>query len=229
MRAIGIIGGMSWESSAQYYALINRGVRDALGPTRSARIVMDSLDFGEIEPLQRAGDWDALGDMLAESARRLEAADAEFLILATNTMHKLADRIEAATALDLLHICDPVAEAIHAAGIARVGLLGTAFTMEQGFYRERLEAAGIEVIVPEEGDRAEVHRVIYEELVAGRILAVSREAYRGVIERLARRGAEGVILGCTEIGLLIAPEDSALPLFDTTALHAAAAVRRALG
>lgn len=166
--------------------------------------------------------------MLAASARKLEAAGADFLVLATNTMHKLADRIEGATALDLLHICDPAAEAIRAAGLARVGLLGTAFTMEQVFYRERLEAAGIEVIVPGQDDRAEVHRVIYEELICGRILGSSREAYRGVIERLARRGAEGVVLGCTEIGLLIAPEDSALPLFDTTALHAAAAVRRAL-
>jgi len=228
MRTIGIIGGMSWESSAHYYALINRGIRDALGPPHSARIVMDSVDFGEVEPLQRAGEWDALGDMLAASARRLEAAGADFLVLATNTMHKLADRIEAATSLDLLHICDPAAEAIRRAGHARVGLLGTAFTMEQAFYRERLEAEGLAVIVPEAADRAEIHRVIYEELVAGRFLEPSRAAYRGVIARLAERGAEGVVLGCTEIGLLVAPEDSALPLFDTTALHAEAAVNRAL-
>lgn len=228
MRTIGIIGGMSSESSAQYYTLINRGVRDALGPAHSARIVMDSLDFGEVEPLQRAGEWEALGDMLAASARRLEAAGADFLVLATNTMHKLADRVEAATSLDLLHICEPAAAAIGRAGLSRVALLGTAFTMEQAFYRERLETAGLAVIVPEAADRAEIHRVIYEELVAGRFLETSRKAYRGAIGRLAARGAEGIVLGCTEISLLIGPEDSALPLFDTTALHAEAAARRAL-
>jgi len=229
MRTIGMIGGMSWESSAQYYALINRAVRDRLGSPHSARIVMESMDFGEVEPLQRAGDWDALGEMLAASARRLEAAGADFLILATNTMHKLADRIEAATRLDLLHICDPTAEAIRAAGCDRIALIGTAFTMEQAFYRERLEAAGLTVIVPEAEDRAEIHRVIYEELVAGLFLESSRAAYRAAIERLASRGVEGVVLGCTEIALLIGPADSALPLFETTALHAEAAARRALG
>lgn len=228
IRTIGIIGGMSWESAAQYYTLINRGVRDALGPTRSARIVMDSLDFGAVEPLQRAGEWDTLGAMLADSARRLEAAGADFLVLATNTMHTVAGHIEAASGIDLIHICDPAAEAIRAAGVARVGLLGTAFTMEQAFYRDRLEASGFAVIVPEADERAEVHRVIYEELVAGRILESSRAAYRAVMERLAERGAEGVVLGCTEIALLVGAADSPLPLFDTTALHAAAAVRRAL-
>ncbi|MEQ8771334.1 MAG: amino acid racemase, partial [Erythrobacter sp.] len=165
MRTIGIIGGMSWESSAQYYALINRAVRDERGVPHSARIVMDSFDFGAVEPLQRADDWDALGDMLAASARRLEAAGADFLILATNTMHKVAGHVEAATRLDLLHICDPSSEAIRAAGIRRVGLIGTAFTMEQAFYRERLKAGGIEVIIPGPRDRAEVHRVIYQKLV----------------------------------------------------------------
>lgn len=219
---------MSWESSSQYYALINRGVRDALGPTRSARIVMDSLDFGMVEPLQRAGEWDALGAMLADSARRLETAGADFLVLATNTMHKLAGHIEAASGIDLIHICDPAAEAIGAAGLVRVGLLGTAFTMEQSFYRDRLEASGIAVILPEADERAEVHRVIYEELVAGRILESSRAGYRAVMDRLAERGAEGIVLGCTEIALLVGAQDTALPLFDTTALHAAAAVRRAL-
>jgi aspartate racemase len=228
LKTIGIIGGMSWESSAQYYAIINRAVRDALGPTHSARIVMDSLDFGAVEPLQRAGEWDALGEVLEGSARRLEAAGADFLVLATNTMHKLADRIEAATRLELLHICDPVAAAIHKAGLERVALLGTAFTMEQAFYRERLEASGLAVTVPEARDRSEIHRVIYEELVAGRLLDTSRTAYGAIIQRLAEMGAEGVVLGCTEIGLLIGPEDCALPLFDTTVLHAAAAVRRAL-
>jgi len=228
MKTIGIIGGMSWESSAQYYALINRAVRDRLGPPHSARIVMDSVDFGEIEPLQRAGEWDALGDMLGSSARRLEAAGADFLVLATNTMHKLADRIEAASGRDLLHICEPAAEAIRAAGLDRIALIGTSFTMEQAFYRERLEEKGLAVLVPEAADRAEIHRVIYEELVAGRFLESSRAAYRGAIDRLAERGAQGIVLGCTEISLLIRPDDAQLPLFDTTALHAEAAARRAL-
>lgn len=228
MKTIGIIGGMSWESSAQYYAAINRGVRDALGSPHSARVVMDSLDFAEVEALQHAGDWDALASLLAASARRLEAAGADFLVMATNTMHKLAAAVESSTRLELLHIADPTAQAIRAAGLARIALIGTSFTMEQGFYRDRLESEGIEVIVPEAQDRAEVHRVIYEELVAGRFLERSRAAYSAAIARLAQRGAEGVVLGCTEIGLLVGPGDSPLPLFDTTALHAAAAVRRAL-
>jgi aspartate racemase len=189
---------------------------------------MDSVDFGEVEPLQRAGEWDALGNMLGSSARRLEAAGADFLVLATNTMHKLADGIEAASGLDLLHICEPAAEAIRAAGLDRIALIGTAFTMEQAFYRERLERAGLAVLVPEAPDRAEIHRVIYDELVAGRFLESSRAAYRGAIARLAERGAQGVVLGCTEISLLIRPDDAQLPLFDTTALHAEAAARRAL-
>lgn len=228
MKTIGIIGGMSWESSAQYYALINRAVRDRLGPPHSARIVMDSVDFGEVEPLQRAGEWDALGDMLGSSARRLEAAGADFLVLATNTMHKLADEIAAASGLDLLHICEPAAEAIRVAGLDRIALIGTAFTMEQAFYRERLEEAGLAVLVPKAADRAEIHRVIYDELVAGSFLESSRAAYRGAIERLAERGAQGIVLGCTEISLLIRPDDAQLPLFDTTALHAEAAAWRAL-
>lgn len=229
MKTIGLIGGMSWESSAQYYALINRAVRDRLGPPHSARIVMHSHDFGEIAQLQQEGDWDALADILIESAESLEAAGAECVVICTNTMHKLADDIEEASALPLLHIADVAADAITQQGMTRVALLGTAFTMEEGFYRERLtEHHGLDVIIPEAEDRAEVHRVIYEELVAGQIIDTSREAYRGIIERLAEQGAQGVILGCTEIAMLIGQNDSPVPLFDTTELHAAAAVDFAL-
>lgn len=229
MRMIGLIGGMSWESSAEYYRIINQGVRERCGPTASARCLLWSFDFAEIEALQHRGDWDALTARMTDAARRLEAAGAELLLICTNTMHRMADAIEAAVDVPLLHIADPTAARIKAAGLTRVGLLGTAFTMEQDFYKGRLaERHGLEVIVPEEADRAAVHRIIYEELVAGRVLAPSREIYRGVIERLAARGAQAVILGCTEIMLLVRPEDSPVPVFDTTALHASAAVELAL-
>ncbi len=229
MKTIGIIGGMSWESSAQYYALINRQVRERLGAPHSARILMHSLDFGEIEGLQHAGDWEALGGMLAESARSLEKGGADLLVLATNTMHKLAGAIAAASSIPLLHIADPTADAIKAKGLSKVGLLGTAFTMEQDFYRGRLEDEHcLEVLIPEEADRARVHCVIYEELVNGLVLEPSREAYRAAIARLVQRGAQGIILGCTEIMLLVDDTDSEVPLFDTTSLHARAAVELAL-
>lgn len=230
MKTLGLIGGMSWESSAEYYRLINQGVRDRLGPTASARLVLWSFDFAEIAALQAAGQWRALDALMVDAARRLEAAGAEALVICTNTMHKSAPEIEAACALPLLHIADPTAEALKAGGHTRVALLGTAFTMEQAFYRARLEERhGLEVLVPEAEDRALVHRVIYEELVAGRIEEASREAYRAVIARLVARGATAVILGCTEIMLPVGPEDSAVPLFDTTRLHAEAAVALALG
>ena len=229
MRTIGIIGGMSWESSAQYYALINRAVRDRLGAPHSARILLHSLDFGEVERLQHAGQWDRLGDLMAQSAQSLEAGGAQCVVLATNTMHKLAERIEGATGLPFLHIADPTARAIKAQGLRRVGLLGTAFTMEEDFYRERLERVfGLEVLIPQASDRATVHRVIYEELVAGKVVEPSRDAYRDVVARLVAEGAEAVILGCTEIMLLLGEGDCAVPLFDTTALHAQAAVDFAL-
>ncbi len=229
LQTIGLIGGMSWESSSEYYRIINQGVRDRLGPKASARLVLWSFDFAEIAALQAAGDWPALDALMVDAARRLEAAGAEALVICTNTMHKCAPAIEAASALPLIHIADPTAAALKADGHAKVGLLGTAFTMEQAFYRTRLEEQhGLEVLVPEAGDRAEVHRVIYEELVAGRIEASSREAYRAVIARLVARGATAVILGCTEIMLLVGPEDSAVPLYDTTRLHAEAAVAAAL-
>ncbi|SFU67303.1 aspartate racemase [Methylobacterium sp. 174MFSha1.1] len=229
-KVIGLIGGMSWESSAEYYRIINETVRARLGGLRSARCLMWSFDFGEIEALQHAGRWDEAADELIAAARRLERGGADFVVICTNTMHRMADQVQAAIGLPLLHIADPTAERIRAAGLSRVGLLGTAFTMEQDFYKGRLAARhGLDVLVPEAGDRAEVHRVIYEELVQGRALPASREAYRAVIARMVANGAEAIILGCTEIMLLVRPEDSPVPLFDTTALHAEAAVDRALG
>ena len=226
---IGLIGGMSWESSAQYYRLINEGVRDRLGGVASARTLMWSFDFARIEALQHAGDWDALAGELAQAARVLEAGGAAFLVLCTNTMHRCAEALEAAVNIPLLHIADPTAAAIQAAGLTRVGLLGTAFTMEQAFYRGRLEDKfGLEVLVPDADDRAAVHGIIYRELVAGQVLDTSREVYRTVIRRLVERGAQGIILGCTEIMLLISQADSPVPVFDTTTLHAMAAVDRAL-
>ncbi len=229
MRTIGLIGGMSWESSALYYAAINRGVRNALGGSHSAQIVMDSCNFAVVEQLQHDGEWDRLGEMLADSARRLQAGGAEVLLLCTNTMHKLAPAIEAAVDVPLLHIADPLGEAIGAAGFTQVGLLGTAFTMEQSFLKDRLsERHGVTCLVPNDEDRASVHRIIYEELIRGEICEGSRDAYLAVVDRLARAGAQGVVLGCTEIGMLLKQDNSSLPLFDTTALHAAAAVKAAL-
>jgi len=230
MRMIGLIGGMSWESSAAYYRLLNEGVRDARGPTASARCLLWSFDFAEIEALQRRGDWDALTALMVDAARRLEAGGADVLLICANTMHLMAPAVEAAVAIPLLHIVDPAAEAIKSAGLRKVGLLGTAFTMEQDFYKGRLATRhGLDVIVPDATARAEIHRIIYEELVAGRIVPASRDALRAIIARLVAAGAEAVILGCTEIMLLAHAEDSAVPLFDTTALHAQAAVLFALG
>ncbi|MBN8848730.1 MULTISPECIES: aspartate/glutamate racemase family protein [unclassified Sphingomonas] len=229
MRMIGLIGGMSWESSAQYYRLINQGVRDATGPTASARCLLWSFDFAEIERLQHRGDWPALGERLIDAAIRLERAGAELLLICTNTMHRLAGEVERAVSVPLLHIADPTAARIAAQGLRRVGLLGTAFTMEQDFYKGRLrERHGIEVLVPAADDRAAIHRIIYEELVAGIVRPESRAVFRQVIARLVAAGAEAVILGCTEIMLLVDAADSAVPLFDTTTLHAEAAVAAAL-
>ena len=228
-QVIGLIGGMSWESSAEYYRIINQTVRARLGGVHSARVLMWSFDFGEIEALQHAGRWDEAAALLADAARRLERGGADFALICTNTMHRMADQVQAAISIPLLHIADPTAGRIKAAGLSRVGLLGTAFTMEQAFYKGRLaDRFGLDVLVPGDEDRVVVHRVIYDELVQGRVEPVSRDAYRGVIARLVERGAEAVILGCTEIMLLVRPEDSLVPLFDTTAIHAEAAVERAL-
>lgn len=229
MKMLGLIGGMSWESSAEYYRLINRGVRDRCGPTASARCLLWSFDFSQIERLQHDGDWDGLTAHMIDAARRLEGAGAETLLICTNTMHRMAEDVQAAVGVPLLHIADPTAAAIRAQGLRRVALLGTAFTMEHDFYKGRLrDRHGLDVIVPDANDRATVHRIIYDELIAGRVEPASRDAYRAIIARLIAEGAEAVILGCTEIMLLVRPEDSAVPLFDTTALHAAAAVEAAL-
>lgn len=229
MKLLGLIGGMSWESSAQYYRLINEGYRAARGPAASAPCLLWSFDFAHIEALQRAGDWSELTAIMADAARRLVRAGADGLMICTNTMHLMADAVEQAAGVPLLHIADPTGAAIRAAGLSKVGLLGTAFTMEQTFYRERLaQQHGLEVIVPDARDRALVHGVIYDELIAGVVSEASRAAYRAVIARLVARGAQAVVLGCTEIMLLVRDEDSAVPLFDTTSLHAEAAVRALL-
>ena len=229
MKTLGLIGGMSWESSAQYYRLINEETRRRLGGAHSAQLLLWSVDFDVIKQLQHHGDWDALADHMVDAARRLRAGGAELLLVCTNTMHKLAGQIEAACPLPLLHIADPTAAAIVQAGHRRVGLLGTAFTMEQEFYRGRLaERFGLEVLVPDADDRHSVHEIIYQELIAGVVNERSRQVYAEVIARLVARGAEAIILGCTEIMLLVRPEDSAVPLFDTTVLHARAAVDAAL-
>jgi aspartate racemase len=222
---IGLIGGMSWESSAEYYRIINQETQQRLGGVHSAKSVMVSVDFGVVEHLQHQGRWDELTAMMCDAARDLERGGADVVVLCTNTMHRMAADIEAAVSIPLLHIADPTAEAVKAAGLSTVGLLGTGFTMEQDFYKGRLAADhGLKVLIPEAEDRRTVHRIIYEELVVGRTEATSRAAYRDVIERLAERGAEGVILGCTEITLLVSQQDCWVPLFDTTRLHALAAV-----
>ena len=228
MKMLGLIGGMSWESSAQYYRLINEGVRAARGPTASAPLLLWSFDFAEIEVLQHAGDWARQEELLINASQRLEAAGAQVLLICTNTLHKVAQGVQAAVQIPLLHIADPTGQALAAAGIRKAGLLGTAFTMEQDFFKDRLRQFGLEVLVPGPDDRALVHRIIYEELVAGQVHAASRDIYRGVIERLVEAGAEAIILGCTEIMLLVGAADSPVPLFDTTQLHAEAAVRLAL-
>ena len=230
MLTIGLLGGMSWESTAEYYRLINQGVRARLGGTHSARMVLLSVDFAEIEVLQHAGDDAAQRQIMVAEARRIKAGGADFLVIATNTMHRFADAVEAEAAIPVLHIADAMGAALAARGFTRIGLLGTRFTMEQPFLKARLaERFGIASLVPDEADRATVHRVIYDELVQGVVRAESRDAYRAVMARLAEAGAEAIVLACTEIMLLVRPEDSTLPLFDTTALHAAAAVERALG
>jgi aspartate racemase len=229
MKTIGLIGGMSWESTIPYYRHINEVVKARLGGLHSAKIVLYSVDFAEIERLQHRGDWGAAGAVLADAAQALERAGADFIVLCTNTMHKVAPAIEAAVSIPLLHIADPTAAEIRKAGLSRIGLLGTRFTMEQDFYRGRLaERHGIEVLVPGEDDRGVVHRVIYEELCLGRVEDASRRAYREVMGRLVERGAQGIILACTEISMLVGERDASVPLFDTTAIHAAAAAEMAL-
>ena len=229
MKRIGILGGMSWESTQAYYKLLNEGVRARRGGLHSAELVHFSVDFHQVERLQVAGEWERAGELLAAGARSLAAAGAEFLILATNTMHQVAPAIEAAVEIPFLHIADATADGIRADGLSQVGLLGTHYTMEGAFYRGRLQDHhGLDVLIPDEQGRDTVHRVIYEELCLGRIEASSRDAYRQIIADLVKTGAQAVILGCTEISLLVSEEDATVPLYDTTALHAAAAVDMAL-
>ena len=229
MKTIGLIGGMSWESTVPYYRHINETVKERLGGLHSAKLVLYSVDFHEIEQLQRTGEWGAAGTILAEAARKLEAAGASLLVLCTNTMHKVAPSIEAAVAIPLLHVADPTAAEIKRAGHSTVGLLGTRFTMEQPFYRDRLgDRHGLRVMIPDSEDREIVHRIIYEELCLGVVKSASRSEYRRIMGKLVSQGAQAIILGCTEIALLVTQEDSEVPLFDTTAIHARAAVEEAL-
>ncbi len=229
MKTIGLIGGMSWESTALYYQWLNEGVKAQLGGLHSAKIVLVSVDFAEIEALQHAGDWDAAGDILATAARSLDAAGAELILICTNTMHKVAPAVESATSVPLLHLADSTAERLIAAGVKRVGLLGTAFTMEQDFYVGRLrERHQLDVVVPTAEQRAAVHRIIYDELCLGEIRDASRTSYLDIIASMHANGCEAVILGCTEITLLVKQHHTPVPLFDTTAIHAEVALERAI-
>lgn len=229
MKWIGIIGGMSWESSLEYYRLLNEEVKKRLGGLHSAKVILLSLDFEEIERLQHQDRWEELARIMVDSARRLERAGADFLLLATNTMHKVAEFIEKSVSIPLLHIVDATADEIKKQGLKKVGLMGTRFTMEQEFYRNRFEERhSIAVVIPDMGDREIIHRVIYEELCAGEIKESSREKFREIIGRLKRKGAEGVVLGCTEIPLLVKQKHVDIPVFDTTAIHVKAAVDYAL-
>lgn len=229
MKVIGLIGGMSWESTVPYYRQINETIKERLGGLHSAKIVLYSVDFHEIERLQHAGDWDAAGQMLGDAARALESAGADFLVLCTNTMHKVASAIESAVQIPLFHIADPTANEIKQAGFTKIGLLGTRFTMEQAFYKDRLrERHGLDVLIPTQEDRDVVHRIIYEELCLGKVLPESRAEFRRVISDLVAQGADAIILGCTEISLLVEPQDAVVPLFDTTSIHARQAAEWAL-
>jgi aspartate racemase len=223
MKTLGLIGGMSWESTIPYYRTINEQIKQRLGGLHSAKMVIYSVDFYEIEKLQTQGDWATAGQILGNAALALNKAGAEIIVVCTNTMHKMADEIMRIGGLPLLHIADATAKTIHEENLSRVGLLGTRFTMEQAFYRERLQAQDIEVITPNEADRAIIHRIIYEELCLGKIVDTSRDEYRRIIRSLEQRGAKGIILGCTEIGLLISAADASVPMFDTAAIHARAA------
>ncbi len=229
MKVIGLIGGLSWESSAEYYRLINQEVHSRLGGSHSAKILMLSVDFHELELLQNQDRWDDAAAIMVAAALQLEQGGAQCVAIASNTMHRAAPQVEAVVPLPLLHIADATAEAVDRAGLKRVGLMGTRYTMEHEYYRDRLTAqAGLEVLIPPAPDREIVHRVIYEELIHGRLLDASRQAYLAIMERLVNQGAEGIILGCTEISMLVQPGDGAVPLLDTTAIHARALVDWAL-
>jgi aspartate racemase len=229
MRTVGLIGGMSWESTLPYYRLVNERVRERLGGQHSSKLLLYSVDFAELEAMQRGGDWDAADVLMVDAARSLQAGGAGALAICANTMHRSVPAIEAAVGMPVLHIADATALAVRAAGVSRIALLGTPDTMDGPFVRERLERAGLDVIVPDDDGRADIHRVIYDELCRGRILDASRERYREVMSSLVARGAQGIVLGCTEIGLLVQPGDASVPLFDTTAIHARAIADWQLG
>jgi len=229
MKTIGMIGGMSWESSVEYYKLVNEGIHQALGGVHSAKSVMVSVDFAEPDLWMKEGDWTKITNLIVKSAQQVESAGADFLLICTNTMHKMAEEVQSAIKIPLLHIADATAQPIVALGIQAVGLLGTRFTMKEDFMKKRLaDNYGLKVITPNAEDQEIIHKIIFEELVIGKILPASNEAFKKIMTKLAEQGAEGIILGCTEIGLLVKPSDSTLPLFDTTLLHAQAAVQYAL-
>lgn len=228
MKTIGLIGGMSWESSVEYYRILNEEVRNRLGGLHSAKCILFSVDFNEIEHYQVTGDWEGAGKVLGDAAQSLEKAGADMIVLCTNTMHKVIGYIEGQVNLPILHIADATATQIQQAGISKVGLLGTNYTMEQDFYKSRIESTGINILIPNQEDRKVINQVIFEELCLGTIQQSSREYYKKVIQQLVDEGAEGIILGCTEIGLLVRPEDADVPLFDTTVIHAVEAINRAL-
>jgi aspartate racemase len=228
MKTIGLIGGMSWESSLEYYRIINEEVRQRLGGLHSAKCVLYSVDFEEIEICQKNGEWEKSAQILIDAARGIEAAGADFIVICTNTMHKVAGEIQAGINIPILHIADITARQILSEGLKTIGLLGTKYTMEQDFYKSRIEAKGIKVLIPKETDRVTINSVIYNELCLGQIIDESRVRYKIIIQDLIEQGAEGIILGCTEIGLLVKQEDSTVPLFDTTLLHAKGAVSFAL-
>ncbi len=229
MKTIGLLGGMSWESTVSYYQAINQGVKAKLGGLHSAKIALFSVDFDEIEKLQHTGDWQATAVILSQAAQAIEAGGADFLLICTNTMHKVADVIQAEITIPILHIADATAKQLQADGITKVGLLGTRFTMEQDFYKSRLiDKFGIDVLVPNKDDQTIVHNVIYNELCLGSVQSGSREKYLNIVDKLQQQGAQAVILGCTEIALLIQQSHTQVPLYDTTEIHAAAAVERAL-
>ncbi|HEX7064358.1 MAG TPA: aspartate/glutamate racemase family protein [Bacillales bacterium] len=228
MKTIGLIGGMSWESSAEYYRLINEEVKNRLGGLHSAKCFLYSVDFEEIERYQADGNWEKAGEVLGDAALSLEKGGADFVVICTNTMHKVVDAVEKEISIPILHIADATADQIKKDGIRSVGLLGTKYTMEQDFYKSRMESNGIKVIIPSNDDRKLVNQVIYEELCLGKVLQTSKDEYKRIMEGLIEGGAEGIILGCTEIGLLVKHEDIEVPLFDTTAIHAIEAVDRSL-
>lgn len=229
MKTIGLIGGMSWESSAEYYRILNEKVKQELGGLHSAKCILFSVDFGEIEALQAKGDWEEAGKRMSGAAQSLEKAGADFLILCTNTMHKVADVVEEAVSIPMLHIADATAERVKREKIETIGLIGTKYTMEMSFYKERLKSKGLAAVIPQESERTEVNRIIFEELCAGETRQSSKKYFQEVIQKMVEKGAEGVILGCTEIGLLIKPEELEVPVFDTVLLHAQTAVKQALG